>query len=485
MHNYLYLVLLLSTLLIGTAGCEKKSKESVKISINIPKAAGDTIVIERTNMISFAGVELAKIRLDSVGKGFAEVAIKESVFCYFNNGENMAAGFLISPGDEFQIVSAEPGAKFPLRFEGDGAAVNQVYYEALELRSAFDKWNGIYSFQLAGNEFLNAKDSLERSYGQLLGKLKTNPEVAKEKLDLMKRYFDMHVIFYQYNFAVGKDSAEIPLSVWEVVQKFPVDTIALKAGVYDYEFIGSNFYREKISNAIYDENNEVDGDTLEAIFPQLADNKIKASHYPKSIEDFLRVKSTNVQIGLNGLTPNLHKLAEALEKEVTSKDYKSVIREDIARWEKIGPGQPAPNFSGTTPDGEQLALSDLRGKVVYVDIWATWCGPCIGAFSDSKKIQAEFKGNDEIVFLYVSVDRDTLAWKKMVASGKVPAGLHMLNGNDKPESIWNLYHVWGIPRYLLIDERGRMIAAHAAHPSESNATDDLKKALAASSFAKR
>jgi thiol-disulfide isomerase/thioredoxin len=332
---------------------------------------------------------------------------------------------------------------------------------------------------------LKAQDSLQRSYDQLLGKLKDNPEVPAEKLDLLKRYADIHVIFYQYNFAAGKDSAEIPLSIREVVQKFPVDTLALKAGIFDYGLISGNFYRDQINNAIYEENDKVEGDTLEAIFPALVENKIKARHYPKSIEDFLRVKSVNAQIGLNGLTPNLHILAKTIEREILPRDYKSVIREDIARWEKIGPGKPAPDFSGITPEGKQLALSDLRGKVVYVDIWATWCGPCVGAFPDSKKLQKEFKGNDRVAFLYVSVDQDTLAWKKMVAGNKVPAGLHMLNGTDKPESIWNLYHVSAVPRYLLIDERGRMVATHAAHPSKYNASEELRKVLAASSLAQK
>ena len=479
MRYYFYLAMLFSAVIIGMTGCEKKSKQSVKISIHYPTAANDSVVVGRINMISLAGVELAKILLDSAGKGVLEVSVKESVFGYIHIGKNVAAGILMTPGDEVQIVSAEPGAKLLLRFEGDGSAANQVYYEMQQLSFAFDKWNGKYYFQLEANEFLRAKDSLQRSYNRLLDKLRTNAEVPAEKLDLLKRHADMHVTIYQYNFAAGKDSAEIPLSVRNAVQNFPVDTIALKAGIFHYGIIGSYFYRNEISNAIDEENEEIEGDTLEAIFPILVEKKIKARHYPKSIEDFLRVKSASVQIGLNGLTPNLHVLAKTLEKEVPSEDSKNVIREDVARWEKIGPGKPAPDFSGITPEGKQVSLSDLRGKVVYVDIWATWCGPCVEAFPDSKKLQAAFKENDRIAFLYVSVDRDTLAWKKMVSGGKVPAGLHMLNGTDKPESVWNLYHVWGVPRYLLIDERGRMVATHAAHPSTGNAPAELRKVLAA------
>lgn len=478
-----YSLLLLIGIAFQMAGCGQK-KNLVKISIDYPKAAGDTVIVGRTNLISLAGIELGKVRLDSAGKGIIEVEVPEPVFAYIN-GEHMAAGILIGPGDEFQVLPALKGAQSAIRFEGDGATVNQIYYESQQLGNAFNKWNGTYAFQLGPDEFLKAKDSLQRSYDQLLAKLKSDKQVSADRVDMLSRQIAMHVIFYQYNFVAGKDSSEIPPSVRKVVQKLPVDTIALKTGMFDYALIASNFYRQEISDVIYEENDEVDGDTLEAIFPILVEKKIKASQYPKPIEDFLRVKSASIQIGLNGLTPSLHDLAKTLEKEIPSEDFKSVIREDVARWEKIGPGKPAPDFSGITPDGKRLALSDLRGKVVYVDIWATWCGWCVEEFPDSKKVQAEFKSNDKVAFLYVSVDRDTLAWKKMVAGNRVPKGLHMLNGTETPESIWNLYHVWGIPRYLLIDAEGRMVTTHAERPSSGSVQAELRKLLATRSIAQK
>ncbi|WP_353718535.1 hypothetical protein [Dyadobacter sp. 676] len=61
----------------------------------------------------------------------------------------------------------------------------------------------------------------------------------------------------------------------------------------------------------------------------------------------------------------------------------------------------------------------------------------------------------------------------------------MLNGPDAPESIWNLYHVWGIPRYLLIDAQGRMVAAHAAGPSSGEVQAELRKLLTVSRVAQK
>lgn len=467
-------------LLIGAVfqltGCGQKKNNLVKISLNYPKAAGDTILIARTNMVSLDSIGLGRVVLDSAGKGIVEFTLDGPVFAGVAAG-HLAAGLLVSPGDELSIVPSKPGSKHALSFEGDGAAVQEFVNEVARFRQGMERWKGNLAIRLGKEEFLDARDSLQRGYDQLLAKLESNPNVSEEKRDLLARQIKMSVLFYQYNYAIGRDSIDIPASVREVTSEMPVDSIALKAGMFDFALIASFYYQHKIINEVYEENEEIDGDSLDAIFPFLVEEKIKSNKHPKIIEDFLRVKCADYQIRMYGLGPPVIKLANTLESEIASNDFKKVIREDIARWEKLGPGKPAPDFAGTAPDGKKISLSSLHGKIVYVDIWATWCGPCVDEFPDSKKVQADFKGNDQVAFLYVSVDRDTLAWKKMVASGKVPNGIHINSSSDSPNSVWNLYHLWGVPRYLMIDAQGRMVATHADRPSSGKVADGLRKLL--------
>lgn len=479
-----YYYLLFIGIAFYLSGCDRKTKNAVRISINFPKAAGDTVLVNHTNMVNLDTVRLGRVVLDNAGKGVVEFRIDAPVFVGVTAG-HLAAGLLISPGDQVSLVPSKHGAKSTLGFEGDAAAAQEFLQEAAQFRQGLERWKGDYSFRLDKEEFLLAKDSLQMGYDQLLAKLKSNPNVSSEKLDLLTRQTKMSVLFYQYNYAIGRDSSEIPATVREAVKEMPIDSIALKTRMYDYALIASFFYQHKINNAIYEENKSMDSDSLDAIFPLLVEKKIKSKKYPREIEDYLRVKSADYQIRMYGLTPSTNKLAAALEKEIASDEFKSVIRKDVARWEKIGPGKPAPDFAGLSPDGKKISLSDLRGRVVYVDIWATWCGPCVGEFPDSKKVQADFKDNDKVAFLYVSIDRDTLAWKKMVAGGKVPNGIHMINGADAPNSVWNQYHVWGVPRYLLIDEAGRMVATHAARPSSGKVTAELQKLLNSNKLAQK
>lgn len=474
--------LLFIAIIFQLVGCNQKENKSVEISIHHRKAAGDTVKILTTNMVNLDTIELGRVILDSAGKGVAEFMLEAPVFAGADAG-HLATGMFISPGDELAIVPSKQGEKLSITFEGDGAAVNEFINEAEQVRNGLQKWKGNYAIRLDKGEFMKAKDSLQKGYDQLFSKLKSNPKVSEEMRDLLARRINMSILFYQYNYALGRDSSEIPETVREAIKEMPIDTIALKTRMFDYALIASFFYQHRINNAIYEENESMDADSLDAIFPFLVEEKIKLNKYPKAIGDYLRVKSADYQIRSSGITPSVIKLVRLLEKEIASNDFKKVIREDIARWEKIGPGKPAPEFSGTTPDGKRVSLADLRGKAVYVDIWATWCGYCIDEFPDSRKIQAEFKGSDKVAFLYVSVDRDTLAWKKMATGDKVPRGIHIINGPDSPNSIWDLYYVWGIPRYLLIDGDGRMVATHAERPSSGKVTAELRKLLPANKLA--
>ena len=91
----------------------------------------------------------------------------------------------------------------------------------------------------------------------------------------------------------------------------------------------------------------------------------------------------------------------------------------------ILPGDIAPDFSGRTLEGKLISLKDFKGKVVYVDIWASWCGPCVEEIPYAKKLHSAFQ-EDKVIFLNVSVDRSREAWKKKLVKEKDWLGTHII-----------------------------------------------------------
>jgi peroxiredoxin len=109
----------------------------------------------------------------------------------------------------------------------------------------------------------------------------------------------------------------------------------------------------------------------------------------------------------------------------------------------------APEFSLVAPDGKPITLDSLAGKVVLIDFWATWCGPCARDRSYIESIAEEF-GHDKFVLLGISTDKDESAWQKVVAEEKM-LGVQV---RDRKREMQELFHVNGIPAYFVLDGDG-------------------------------
>jgi thiol-disulfide isomerase/thioredoxin len=141
-------------------------------------------------------------------------------------------------------------------------------------------------------------------------------------------------------------------------------------------------------------------------------------------------------------------------------------------------GQTAIDFKFADKTGKETALSDLKGKVVYIDIWATWCGPCRKEFPHLKKLEAEYHGNNNIVFMGVNVDvtKDKQKWLDFLDKEQLP-GLQVFAGDAANEALMKPYKVSGIPRFILVGKDGKLIFADAPRPSSDELRSVLNAAL--------
>jgi thiol-disulfide isomerase/thioredoxin len=115
------------------------------------------------------------------------------------------------------------------------------------------------------------------------------------------------------------------------------------------------------------------------------------------------------------------------------------------------------------------ALAEFKGKVVYIDFWATWCGPCKAEFPFSRELHKKF-ADKKVVFLYISMDQDENSWKRGVNKFKLP-GYHFYPTEAQREAIYYKYQVEGIPRYMLVDKKGNIVNPMAPRPSQADMTE--------------
>lgn len=140
------------------------------------------------------------------------------------------------------------------------------------------------------------------------------------------------------------------------------------------------------------------------------------------------------------------------------------------------PGGTAVNFSFADKNGKMVSLSDLKGKVVVMDLWATWCAPCKKEIPYLKKLEEELRDKD-VVFVSISVDelKDKERWLKMVEDMKL-SGLQLF-ANGFMNKVTELYKITTIPRFMVIDREGKIVDPNSPRPSDPKLKALLEKEL--------
>jgi cytochrome c biogenesis protein CcmG, thiol:disulfide interchange protein DsbE len=138
----------------------------------------------------------------------------------------------------------------------------------------------------------------------------------------------------------------------------------------------------------------------------------------------------------------------------------------------IEAGQPAPDFTLPGADGRPLQLAGLRGKLVYLDFWASWCAPCRRSFPWMNVMQEKY-GPGGLVVLGINVDQRRPDADRFLA--QVPAKFAI--AYDPQGTAPKLYAIKGMPSSVLIDAQGRVLLAHAGFRDDER--DELEARIRA------
>lgn len=169
-----------------------------------------------------------------------------------------------------------------------------------------------------------------------------------------------------------------------------------------------------------------------------------------------------------------------------NKNFDDFKKSCVARYDKttglkkhqeeiLPKGKASPKFFNYENfDGSKTSLDDFKGKFVYIDLWATWCGPCKKEIPFLKACEKEFHDKN-IVFVSISTDRlkDRDKWRKMVKDLQLTGVQLYANGDTSFETA---YEVNSIPRFILIDPQGNIVDPNAPRPSEDRLKVLLKEA---------
>jgi len=152
----------------------------------------------------------------------------------------------------------------------------------------------------------------------------------------------------------------------------------------------------------------------------------------------------------------------------------------LTSGQKPEAGDIAPDIIQSTPNGNQISLSSLKGKVVLVDFWASWCAPCrkenpnlVKAYNQYK--DTEFKNGNGFTIFSVSLDKNLIAWKKAVQDDSLIWPCHVSDLKGWKNEAAKLYGIRSIPSNFLIDGDGKIVAVNLRGDALEAALRKLKK----------
>lgn len=178
---------------------------------------------------------------------------------------------------------------------------------------------------------------------------------------------------------------------------------------------------------------------------------------------YFREASAPLVIQEIAIGSNLESRLNRVKAAVADTALVAIIEQQLTEQERIDSycrvGGEMPDVPIIDPQGNEHRLAEFKGRYVYIDMWASWCGPCNQEIPYLKELEKTL-GNDQVVFVSISIDEDPDAWKAAIKR-------HNLTGNQflGNETLATLLKVQGIPRFLIYDKEGRLLYPEAPRPS--------------------
>ncbi|NVO10839.1 MAG: TlpA family protein disulfide reductase [Bacteroidales bacterium] len=441
-----YLIILLLPLAIA---CKQEPKEAI-ISGTLQNYK-DTVVYLSSKGIT----ETVKLNADKTFE--YKTTIDKPVLYTIKTGRKTNFELYLNPGDNTQVTIDFENLKEGPKFSGVLESVNKILQEK---EVVVDKYITDYheTFILKKDEFNKKMDSLKNA---LVEKVQTisNSKIAEletERADYLVKsleanYPEYHA--YYSNIEFKPDSAD-----YTFLEGFNLNNA--------YHLMYKEYLDVLNTTIINKFKKEIGNNNLESIPAPERLTKLFAfidkSITSIEVRDYL--KQVNFMDDLSyGEFWKLTELVDRYKAECQTVGYKNIIEKLYNQKMNLAPGKPAPLFKYKDINGKEYALENLKGKLVYIDFWATWCGPCRHELPYLEEVEKAYKGK-KITFISMSLDDDMFAWDKMVKDKKM-MGLQLHADGAFNSTVAKDYQIKGIPTFVLIDQNGIIISPSASRPS--------------------
>ncbi len=377
---------------------------------------------------------------------------KDFIFCI----DKSSVTIHLKPGEHLNLTADCNELVSTIKYSGKTAPINNYL---LQYNQLFQDHNKQYSTILKLNEaeFVKAKAAYKNSIYQLLDSQEelTEEFVASQKRDIHYRIIASYLNYEErHGKAVGNESFKTSDNFLDIVKTVNMEDPKELEKSVKYGFLLKKYYSfeyEKLGDFYEDDKVK---------FIQFLSSKIT----DKNVKDRLLYFYGKPAVVS---TKEVQLCYDILMENISNERYKKEITEKYNQLKTTLPGQKSPLFTNyQNANGGTNSLSDFLGKYVYIDVWATWCGPCKAEIPYLKEVEKKYHDKN-IVFISLSVDniKSIDRWKKFV-NDKELGGVQVIADKERESDFIKKYQIEGIPRFILIDPNGKIISADAPRPSD-------------------
>jgi len=369
----------------------------------------------------------------------------------------------LKPSYNLKALIESNNEKYSIKYEGVGSNENNYLQEKEKYNESFKQVKN-YKYFLALNEenFLKLSDSI---YNEKINHLNLdlNLDADFKDYESFSLKYENSKFINRYSKWKGEFIGD---ETFSVSKNFPSPfsnySISDKKMMIHPEYLGAIFQALENKYKIINKFRDIHLEFLNILDNEIAIEELK----DKLIFDY-------VKVGIEE-TKELDTVYTKFMSIVKNKAYRSRIKKMYTDLKKLSKGIISPMFEFYDINDNLVTLESLRGKLVYIDIWGTWCAPCIQEIPALKKIEKEFR-DKEIHFVSISI-RDKKEELLNFISENNLEGIQLFSPNtDIP--FFKDYQLKTVPRFILIDKGGRILDAFAYKPSNPKLKVQLLKYL--------